>query len=98
MSKQLVSDSVQAVNQRLGRHQPIVLVAVSIASTYLLFKFHRFWNKSERSLWSRFKSYTFGLIRRLPPIQRRIKEEMGPKVQSIVNSIHECDKERDFIR
>jgi hypothetical protein len=61
-------------------------------------KFHRFWKKSEKSLWSRLKSYAFGLFRKLPQVKRQIQEKMKPEIVSITHSIHECDKEKDFIR
>jgi hypothetical protein len=90
--------AVDSINTRLGRHKPLVLVLFSVVSTYFLLKFNRFWNKSEKSLWARFKGYVFGIVRRFPSVQRRIQNEMGPKIASIVHSIHECDKEKDFIR
>lgn len=98
MSKRLAFDTIHSINLRLSRHQPLVLVLVSVVSTYCILTFRRFWHKSERSLWLRFKSYIFSKIRRLPSVQRRIEKEMKAEVQAIVNSVHECDKERDFIR
>jgi hypothetical protein len=98
MSKHLASNAIQSLNTRLGRHQPLILVLASIASTYLFLKFHRFWCKSERSLWSRFKSYAFQWLRKLPSVRRQIEKEMQGNVVAIMHSIHDCDKERDFIK
>ncbi|CAD5235310.1 unnamed protein product [Bursaphelenchus xylophilus] len=94
---EIVRQSLSSLNYRLGRHEPLILVIVSATSTYILLKAHRFWSKSEKSLWERFKSSIFAQFRKLPAVQRKIAEEMGPTLKSIQHSIHGCDESNEFL-
>ncbi|KAI6220956.1 Pyridoxal-dependent decarboxylase domain protein [Aphelenchoides fujianensis] len=98
VTKNFGLDVVSATNRRLGRHQPLVLVLGTVASTYLLLRFHWFWKKSERSLWQRFKAFAFQQFRRIPAVRRKIEQELHATSEGILKSIHGCDKERSFVK
>ncbi|CAD5228818.1 unnamed protein product [Bursaphelenchus okinawaensis] len=93
----VVRQQLSLLNNRLGRHEPLVLVVVSVTSTYIILKAHRFMTKSEKSLWQRFKSAFFSQLRRLPAVKKKIEAEMAPTLKSIEHSIHDCDESKEFM-
>ncbi|KAI6171732.1 Pyridoxal phosphate-dependent decarboxylase domain containing protein [Aphelenchoides besseyi] len=98
VTKHFAVEAIAGANRRLARYQPLVLIFGSIFSTWLFLRLRHFVHQSEKTLWSRFKSYAFQLFRRIPAVRKRIERELDKTFQGVLTSIHECDKERDHIK
>ncbi|KAI6195567.1 hypothetical protein M3Y94_01002100 [Aphelenchoides besseyi] len=98
VTKHFAVETVGRANRRLARYQPLVLIFGSIFSTWLFLRLRHFVRRSEKTLWSRFKSFAFQLFRRIPAVRKRIERELDQTFQGVLTSIHDCDKERDHIK
>ena len=96
-TRDTAAHAIAALNRRLAGPQPLVLVLMSVASTYALLRLRALYYRSERPLWARIKRVAFSLLRRLPAVQRRIERELATTARSIEASIHGCDRRRDFL-
>lgn len=86
------------VGNYLSRVNPFVLIAASAAGTWFAFRFYDIFTRSDQPLRKRIAVFAFTLLRKFPSVQRQIQDNLKKTSEELVNSIHECDKERHFIR
>ena len=90
---------VDEVNARLSKVTPVWLVIGSVGGTLVFIKVRRLVRFGpDIPLHKRLATYGFSWIRLLPGVRKKLEVELDTTKQYIMESLHKCDPELNFIR
>ncbi|TKR64459.1 hypothetical protein L596_024986 [Steinernema carpocapsae] len=94
----LVENGYEAVNDKLAKVDPVILVIGVVAGTVTYLKVRKLVRSSDRPILKRLSGWAFTYIRKLSIVRKKIEVELAKTQKVVEHSIHQYDSKRIFIR
>ncbi|VDK27900.1 unnamed protein product [Gongylonema pulchrum] len=92
-----MANAVASIDEALAGISRWKLIVITVCAVIVAQRLQRLWRASERPVHSRIVSAAFSVLRHLPPIRKKIENELEEMRQKIFHEIHKNDRTESFI-